>query len=279
MRYTLRISIGIGKVIALVGCLMSLFVLATFLIGGSILAQVEIQKDGEIAGGKSDSIPIQLKVGEMVQGEIIAVRNQRLSLSIADFSGKSIHYFGETSTRGGFFYAAKVDGQYYIVVTNPDSFSVGTRGYRIVYKIIPTNLAPGTGSGKPTGGKSVLPWVVAGISIIGLILLLVFIRRRKQQQKLVYFHYKPYYERYSVEQLEDEISRVMSKKNELQRRLEAFGSAAPKVVIGRREFRGLDDIDIESQMWDIKRQLEKLDGKEEDLRRVLRDKKAKQERL
>lgn len=262
--------------------LLCSLLLGSFLIGSSILAQEEIEKYGEIAGGKSDSIPIQLKVGEMVQGEIIAVRNQRLRLSIADYTGKSIHDFGETSTRGGFYYAAETDGQHYIVVTNPDSFSVGTRGYTLKYMIKPTDLAPGSGSGKPIGEKGILPWIIAGISIAGLILLIifirVFIRRKKEKRKLKYYHYELYgrWERYSIEQLEGEILRIESKRRELHQRLNAFGRAAPRVIIGKRQPSGLDD--IESQMMDIKLQLEKLDLEEEGIRQVLREKKAKHQR-
>ncbi len=164
----------------LAGCIVGLCLLVSLLAGGSTLAQEEMQKGGgEIAGGKSDSIPIQLKVGEMIQGEIIAVRNQCLRLSIADFSGRTIHYFGETSTRAGFYYAAKVDGQHYIVVTNPDGFSVGTRGYNINYRITSTNLAPGTGSGKNTTKDMTKPsmsmttvWLILGATIFILVVLL-----------------------------------------------------------------------------------------------------------
>ena len=120
-----------------------------------------------------------------------------------------------------------------------------------------------------------MPWVITGISIVVLVFLIIFIRRKREKGKLEYYRYKHYgrWQKYSIEQLEEEISRIMSKKIELQRRLEAFGIAAPKVVIGRHEFSRLDD--IESQMRDIRWQLEELDSEEEDIRRVLRDKKAK----
>ena len=247
-----------------------LSILGSFLVSGSVLAQDEVRKNGEIAGGKSDSIPIQLKVGEMVEGEIIAVRNQRLRLSIADFTGKSIYYFGETSTRAGFYYAAKTDGQHYIVVANPNSFSAGTRGYNLTYTILPTDLAPGTGSGKAIGEKSIIPWIVTGV----IISLVIFIRRRKEKRAVDSYMYSHYgrWQKYSIEQLEDEISRIVRKKRELEHRLDIFSKAAPKVV--------LDDYSsIESQMQDIKWELEELDSQEDDIRRVLRDKKAKQQRV
>lgn len=138
----------IVKALLLASCVLGFSLLGNFLANSSVLAQEPIKKDGEIAGGKSHSIPIELQVGQMVEGEFIAVRGQRLRLSLADFTGKSIYIFGETSTRGGFYYAAETNGRLYIVVTNPDGFSVGTRGYNIIYQIKPTNLAPGAGSGK-----------------------------------------------------------------------------------------------------------------------------------
>lgn len=124
-----------------------------------------------------------------------------------------------------------------------------------------------------------MPWIIAGILIVGLVFLIVFIRHKKAKKNLESYLYEHYvsWQKYSIEQLEDEISQVISKKKGLQRRLEAFGSAAPKVVIGRSDFSGLDD--IESQMRDIRWQLEELDDEEEDIRRVLRDKKADHERV
>ncbi len=121
-----------------------------------------------------------------------------------------------------------------------------------------------------------MPWIIAGILIVGLVFLIVFIRRKRAKEEHEYYIYEHYgrWQGYSIEQLEDEISRVMSKKEELLRRLEAFGSAAPKLVIGRRESSVLNDID--SQMRDIRWQLEKLDREEEDIRGALRSKKALQ---
>ena len=52
--------------------LLCLSLLGGFLSSSSVLAQEPVVKSGEVAGGRSDSIPIQLKKGEMVQGKIIA---------------------------------------------------------------------------------------------------------------------------------------------------------------------------------------------------------------
>jgi hypothetical protein len=120
-----------------------------------------------------------------------------------------------------------------------------------------------------------LIFIIAGIVIIGVIFLIIFIRRKKEQRELEYYHYEHYgrWERYSIEALEKEILRIRNKKDELQRRLEAFARAAPKVVIGKNESSGFDD--VESQMLDIRWQLEGLDSEEDDISQVLRDKKSK----
>lgn len=183
----------------LVGFLIAIgsFVVTSLVFNIPILAQGEFEKSGEVGGGKSDSIPIQLMVGEMVQGEIVAVRNQRLRLSISDFSGNSIYNFGETSTRGGFYYAAEIDGQHYLVVTNPDGLSVGTRGYQLTYYITPTDLMPGTGSGQKVSkdvAKSDIPWTiiwwVGGIIIVLGLFLRIFMsgtRRTRRYRSIQHY--------------------------------------------------------------------------------------------
>ncbi|MGD1120318.1 MAG: hypothetical protein ABR886_12705 [Dehalococcoidales bacterium] len=122
-----------------------------------------------------------------------------------------------------------------------------------------------------------LSLIISGIVIIGIIILIVIIRHRKQQQELENLNYEHYgrWQKYSIEQLKEEISQVIRKKNELQRRLEAFGKASPKIVIGKRDFSGQNN--IESQMWDIRTQLEELDVEQEDLRQVLNYKIAAQQ--
>ncbi len=192
---SIKMNTKIRKSLVLAGFIMCLSVIGSFLASGSVLAQEDIRKGGEIAGDKSDSIPIQLKVGEMVQGEIAAVRNQHLRLSIADFNGKTIHYFGETSTRAGFYYAAKVNGQHYIVVTNPDGFSVGTRGYNITYRITPTDVAPGTGSGKNTSKDMTKPstsmttvwWILGAVVFIFIVLVALRGSRRDEEYEYIFF--------------------------------------------------------------------------------------------
>ncbi|MBI4330615.1 MAG: protein kinase [Chloroflexi bacterium] len=128
-------------------------------------------KGGELAGGHSDSIPVQLKVGEMLQGEIIAVRNQSLSWDIADFSGRVVQSFGTTDTRAGFYYAPEVDGQHYIVITNPRDWEIGTHGYQVTYSTTGSTVPPGAGSGQGSGAP-VIKWVLI-IASAGVVFFII----------------------------------------------------------------------------------------------------------
>lgn len=180
----LKMNTGIRKPLVLAGFIICLSVLGSFLASGFVSAQENLEATGEIAGGYSESTPFQIKVGEMVQGEIV-LRKEGLRLSIADYTGQIIHDFGLCSTRCGFYYAAATDSQHYLVVTNPDAFAIGTRGYHIYYTITPTDLAPGTGSGQAyTGDVTPNPWptilLITGI-IVFLGLVLLFARSRREE--------------------------------------------------------------------------------------------------
>jgi len=123
-----------------------------------------------------------------------------------------------------------------------------------------------------------LPWIIAVVVVIvGVIFLVVFIRRKREHEKFEQYLYESYgrWKRYSIEQLVEETSRITGKKEELQRRLEAFGRAGPRVVIGEGERYGSD---VESQMQHIRWQLEELDREEDNIRTVLRDKRDRKER-
>jgi len=111
-------------------------------------------------------------------------------------------------------------------------------------------------------------WAIAVLITVGVIVMVVFIRRRKARQELEYYRYKHYgrWKRYSIQQLEGEIHRIQGRKFELQERLKAFGLAGAS----RRESPISDD--IESQMRNIRWQLEELDTREDDIARVIRDK-------
>lgn len=160
-----------------------------------VSAQEGLHAGGGVAGGRQNSTPIQLKVGEMVEGEIV-LHTDRLRLSVADYTGEIIHDFGYCSTRCGFYYAAATDGQHYLVATNPDAFSVGERWYDINYSIKATDIAPGTGSGKEYSGD-VTPnpwptiWLITGIIVfLGLVLLVARSRREEIHDIIVYRVYR-----------------------------------------------------------------------------------------
>ncbi|MDP2730222.1 MAG: hypothetical protein Q8O55_07055 [Dehalococcoidales bacterium] len=263
----------IGKLLIVTWLITCLSIIGSFLVSDSVLAQEPVKTEGWIAGGHSDSIPIELKVGEMVQGEIIG--KEALMLTIDDPAGKEVQNFGEI-VHGSFSYAAKIDGKHYIVITNPNRWAIGTRGYTLTYTILPTDLGPGTGSGKAIGEKSIIPWIIAGVVILVVIFLIVFIRRRKQQRELEDYRYEHYgrWQRYSVEQLAEEILHIKSKRNQLQRTLDAESRAASKVIIG-----DIDSDIARSQMQDIIWKLEELGREEEDIRQVIRERKAKQQRV
>lgn len=146
-----------------------------------------IEKHGGVVGGHSESIPFSMEVGEMIQGEFIAER-EPLRLSIADFSGKSIHSFGECGSRCGFRYAAGEDGQYYLVVTHPNPMSVGASGYQINADILPTELQPGTGSGQNvtqdvTKVSTFPSWGIV-IIVVVVVIAVIFARRRRRPSKV-----------------------------------------------------------------------------------------------
>jgi len=149
----------------------------------------DIDTYGEISGGHSDSIPFQMEVGEMVQGEIL-LRKDPLRVSISDSTGKSIHDFGICSSRFSFYYTQCPDygSQYYIVVTNPDAYSIGTRGYSwLRANIVPTDLPPCTGSGKNMNGD-VTPytppvWTIIIIVVVILVIVVIFRRRRHRPSR------------------------------------------------------------------------------------------------
>ena len=123
-----------------------------------------------------------------------------------------------------------------------------------------------------------LPWIIAGISIVVLVSLVIFIRRRKERRELEYYHYKLYgrWERYSIEQLEEELLRIGRKKKELERRLDIFSKAAAKIIMGDED-QFLDQ--SRDEMYMINLELKQLDMEEDGISQVLRNKKAKQQRV
>lgn len=112
----------------------------------------------------------------------------------------------------------------------------------------------------------------AAIVVVGIILLIVFMRRKKKRRELRqwYYEHKGRFYRYSIEQLNEEISRIRLQKSDLERRLNILAKANPKVVLfGEDRFNT-----IESQMRSISWDLEKLDKQEEAIEEVIANKRA-----
>ena len=157
---------------------LSTIVLMVLNIGSQVLAQESTKTSGELTRGDKDNISIELKLGEMVQGRI-AVHNEMLAVSIVGPDGKQVQRFGQTAL-GDFYYAATTDGQHSIVVEHPGG-PADTRGYNMEYSILPTVLAPGTGSGTaPTGiVSSLLTTFLVIVGIVALFFILRTLYRRR----------------------------------------------------------------------------------------------------
>ena len=183
------------KLLAILAGLLCYSLLALLLINYPVFASDDnhIERHGGVVGGHSESIPFNMEVGEMIQGEFIAER-EPLRLSIADFSGKSIHNFGECGSRCGFYYAARDDGQHYLVVTHPNPMSVGASGYQINADILPTELPPGSGSGQTPTQDATKPspfpaWGIVIIVVVIGVIIAMFTRRRRRADIIVEHHH------------------------------------------------------------------------------------------
>lgn len=155
--------------------LLWLSVLGSFLTSSSVLAQETIEKSGELVGGHSDSIPIQLELGQVVQWEIIA-SNEPLRVTIDDPTGKEVQNYGSI-THGSFKYQARIAGKHYIVVTNPNTITVRKRGYTLTGTILPASSFPPP---PPPEAPNITPWVIIGsIWVIAFGLIIFFIATKK----------------------------------------------------------------------------------------------------
>ena len=168
--------------------LLCTLTLGSFLTGSLALAQGEIEKSGALVGGHSDTIPIQLNRGQMVEGKIMAT-GKPLSVTLNDPTGKKVQDYGSI-TVGSFSYAAKIDGEHYMVITNPNPIAVHATSYTLTYAILPTNLAPGTGSGNLTLWDYIKPFVTGMLWVMGIVLFvfLILVFPSKEEEKWVPFY-------------------------------------------------------------------------------------------
>jgi hypothetical protein len=119
-------------------------------------------------------------------------------------------------------------------------------------------------------------WIITGAIFVIALASIVYLRQRKRKRELRqwYWENKGRFYRYSIEQLEEEISVIGRKKRELEHRLEILSKANPKIRVTISDEDNFDFDSIESQMRSIMWDLEKLDKQEERMREVVTDKKA-----
>lgn len=133
-----------------------------------------LEVEGE--GKYSDYIPFEIKVGEMVQGELES--EVALGVIILGPTLRKSVDFGKIV--GSFFYAAETDGRYTIEITNP---TIETLAYTLTYTVLPTELAPGTNSVTViTKIIRSLIMIIFGVLAVGGIIYL-FIRRKKKKRE------------------------------------------------------------------------------------------------
>ncbi|MBU2578099.1 hypothetical protein KKA69_04695 [Patescibacteria group bacterium] len=171
-----KMNTKVRKSVIIAGVLfLCLLLLGSFLTSSAVLAQEPIKKSGELVGGHSDSIPIQLKLGEVVQGKIIA-SNEPLRVTIDDPSGKEVENYGQVTHRS-FSYQARIEGEHYIVITNPNTITVRKRGYTLSYTILPASSFPPPPAPE---GPNLTPWVIIGsIWVTAFGLIIFFIAKEK----------------------------------------------------------------------------------------------------
>ena len=134
-------------------------------------------KGGELGSNFSDSIPFEIKVGEMVQGELAS--KEALRVIILDPTLRESVDFGKIIVES-FFYAAETEGTYHIKITNPTKETIV---YTLSYTVLPTSLAPGTHSG-PGIIRRNWPAIIFGVLAVGGITYYIFILRPKKKRKL-----------------------------------------------------------------------------------------------
>ncbi len=169
--------------------LLCLSILGSLLSSSSVLAQEPDKKIGGLKLGGYDYVGFQMKVGEMIQGELECSKALRVVILDADL--RVIVDFGNIV--GSFFYAAKAEGVYRVRMTNPAgvfaNLGSGPRAtetvrYTLTYSVLPTSLAPGTNSvtamAKITRSLPVIITVLA----LGGITYLFILRRKKKKREL-----------------------------------------------------------------------------------------------
>ena len=172
--------------------LLTISVVGVFPVGHLVLAQELNKKSGQLVGGHSDVIPVQLKRGEMIEGTMIAT-NEPLTVTVEDPEGREVQDYG-SMTRGPFRYAAAIDGEHRIVITNPNPITVRARGYSVSWQILSATVPPGSGSGNISIWTRIFSFIKPYLWIIGLILFFLLLaapvrEKHEEEYDWVWFYY------------------------------------------------------------------------------------------
>ena len=171
------------RLLLMVAGLVCCLLFGSLFISYSIFAADIVHKDG-VPGGHYESIPFNMKIGEMIQGEL-SIKDEPLKLGIADSEGTIFRDFGVCDSRLCFHYAANYDGRHYIVVSNPNADSVQASAFEVVADIVTTSLQPGTGSGvkvtpEVTGSPTPPVWTIVIIGVLVGVIVVMSVRRRRR---------------------------------------------------------------------------------------------------
>jgi hypothetical protein len=138
---------------------LSLFIgVSGFLDTNFALAQGTIEKTGSLTGGHSDSVPVPLSLGDVLQVNVKSA-DQSIAIGISDPGGNQVQS-SRTAAGGVISYQARINGQHAIVVSNTNGMDVYPRAYALSYSVLPARNAPplnpasNSASGSLTGGHS-----------------------------------------------------------------------------------------------------------------------------
>ncbi len=157
----------------------------------SVTAQADGEKSGKLVGGHSDVIPIQISLGQMIEGNLISP-GEPLEVTIENAKGKKVQDYGSIKN-GSFSYAAPENGEYYLIIANPNAITVRAREYTITWTIIPTVIQPSTGTGDIKLWDRIIsflkPIFLWAIVVLFLLVLVVAPGRDEKKEELELFYY------------------------------------------------------------------------------------------
>jgi hypothetical protein len=152
---------------------MTIVTLGWLTTGHLVLAQEPNEKSGQLVGGHSDVVPIQLERGKMIEGKIVAT-GEPLKITLEDPEGREVQDYG-SMTHGTFWYAAAIDGEHCVVITNPNPITPRARGYSVSWQILSATFSPGTGSGNINIWNRIFSFIKPYLWIMGLVLFFILL--------------------------------------------------------------------------------------------------------